>query len=300
MKKYYIYKITNKITLQYYIGMHISDEFEKFDKYYGSGVIISRMIKKYGKSNFNKQILQSASSEEQLIQLQKKYVNEQVVNDPMSYNLNTGGSSWYFVNKLNLGRGALKRKLQSDQQFKKYYSEMISTRMKQYHKTNNNAFKGRKHTSESKLLIKLNHYDCNGENNSQYGTHWYCNRAFNKNLKLRDGDVIPEGYELGMIRPPVSQQTRQRISQANKGKTMSEQTRQKLIGRKCWCAGQKLSYPSKSKGRICINKDNKNKFIYPQELPKYESQGWQKGMCNNHNWKNPDMVRTKIKESLKG
>ena len=55
MKKFYIYKTTNIITHKFYIGMHRTDNMN--DGYLGSGVILKRSLKKYGKENHIKEIL---------------------------------------------------------------------------------------------------------------------------------------------------------------------------------------------------------------------------------------------------
>ena len=45
MKYYYIYLITNKINGKQYIGQHYG---ELEDSYFGSGVLITKAIEKYG------------------------------------------------------------------------------------------------------------------------------------------------------------------------------------------------------------------------------------------------------------
>jgi hypothetical protein len=48
MKKHYIYKITNMINQDYYIGKHTSSNIA-IDKYFGSGKHLKNAIKKFGK-----------------------------------------------------------------------------------------------------------------------------------------------------------------------------------------------------------------------------------------------------------
>ena len=54
MKKSYVYKITCKITGEFYFG---SSFYAKRDSYWGSGRKIKERIAKYGKDNFVKEII---------------------------------------------------------------------------------------------------------------------------------------------------------------------------------------------------------------------------------------------------
>ena len=51
--KYIIYKTTNLINNNIYIGQHATEDIN--DNYLGSGVALLSDIKKYGKDNFNKE-----------------------------------------------------------------------------------------------------------------------------------------------------------------------------------------------------------------------------------------------------
>lgn len=59
MRDYYIYKITNKINGKAYIGQHlIPEKGEQFRWYMGRGIAIQKALKKYGRQNFKKEILE--------------------------------------------------------------------------------------------------------------------------------------------------------------------------------------------------------------------------------------------------
>lgn len=58
-KIFYIYRITNLVNGKTYIGQHCPKENESFDRYFGSGILIQKAIKKYGKENFKKEVLYS-------------------------------------------------------------------------------------------------------------------------------------------------------------------------------------------------------------------------------------------------
>jgi hypothetical protein len=51
-----IYKITNLINQKIYIGQS-SKNNKEFQKYWGTGLLIKRAIKKYGIENFKKEII---------------------------------------------------------------------------------------------------------------------------------------------------------------------------------------------------------------------------------------------------
>lgn len=103
MKKYYlIYKVVNKINGKYYIGKHVT--INPYDTYLGSGKLINKAIKKYGRENFTKEILCYTDNKELLIKKEIEIVNEDVVNDQMSYNMATGGGGGFTVEEAKRGR----------------------------------------------------------------------------------------------------------------------------------------------------------------------------------------------------
>lgn len=89
MKYFYTYKTTNLINGKYYYGKHVAKTIP--NKYLGSGTVFLKALKKYGRSNFNKEILQFYTSKEECAIAERILVNENVVNDPRSYNIALGG-----------------------------------------------------------------------------------------------------------------------------------------------------------------------------------------------------------------
>lgn len=72
-----LYKTTNLINQKFYIGMHSTKN--KDDSYLGSGKILLLAIKKYGRSNFKKEILDTCPSREDLAKQEKEIVCEELL-----------------------------------------------------------------------------------------------------------------------------------------------------------------------------------------------------------------------------
>jgi group I intron endonuclease len=88
---YIVYKTTNLINNKTYIGIHQTINLD--DGYLGSGLAMKRAIKKYGTTNFKREIIEFCLSYEELIEREKFYVNEVWVKEDSNYNLKTGGQS---------------------------------------------------------------------------------------------------------------------------------------------------------------------------------------------------------------
>lgn len=88
-KYHYFYKITNKYTNQYYLGIHSTNDLN--DNYMGSGTFLKREYKKYGKNSFFKEILRFFDNREDLINYEKQMVNENVLKDTLCLNIIKGG-----------------------------------------------------------------------------------------------------------------------------------------------------------------------------------------------------------------
>ena len=102
----HLYKITNNVTNQYYIGKRRGNEQ---GRYWGSGIRIKRHLKKYGKENFTYDVLR-VSNEENIFKLERRLITENYINTHKDcLNLAPGGlggsampnrdvsASWYLM-----------------------------------------------------------------------------------------------------------------------------------------------------------------------------------------------------------
>lgn len=90
----YIYKTTNLVNGKIYIGQKMSEP-SKSTYYIGSGVKLVNAIKKYGKSNFVKEILCECQTQVELNAMEKHYIklfNSQ--DNSIGYNILEGGEGF--------------------------------------------------------------------------------------------------------------------------------------------------------------------------------------------------------------
>lgn len=135
MKYYTIYKITNKINGKFYIGKHITENLN--DDYMGSGKLIKKSIEKYGKENFEKEIIKIYNNEHDMNIAESLLID---LTDNQTYNLQPGGKgSWSYVNHNKLNNNEESKNKKSDT-MKKYWTEEKrkekSENMKQYNEIN--------------------------------------------------------------------------------------------------------------------------------------------------------------------
>lgn len=87
----YIYKTTDLTNNKIYVGQHKSNEFD--NTYYGSGVIITKLLNKYGTERFSCELLESCQSEDELNQKEIYWIDKlNCLDKNIGYNLASGGS----------------------------------------------------------------------------------------------------------------------------------------------------------------------------------------------------------------
>lgn len=213
---YFIYKTTNKINGKYYIGMHKTDNLE--DRYLGSGTHFKRALEKYGKENFEREILEYCNSDEEMHLAEARYITEDVVNDKNSYNLKLGGDGgWDYINSHHLGDKNAKNAsarfqelLKNEEFYKSWHDKIIkaintesckqkvSNSLKERWKNYGHPWTGRHHKESTKKKIgEANSKAQKGTRNSQYGTCWVSNTLIKKSIKINKEflyDYISEGW----------------------------------------------------------------------------------------------------------
>ncbi len=208
-KKYhFIYKTTNLLTGRYYIGMHSTDNLE--DGYLGSGKRLRYSIRKYGKQNHQREVLEFVDTREELKSREKEIVSLNEIAKEACMNLKEGGQGG-FVNEehrrnfINSGGSeAFAKRLREDEEFRRVHSKRSSDKMKKQHKGGKmkyDNFTGKSHSIESKnKMSKSKKGKGVGEENSQFGTCWITNEIENKKIKKEDlNSYLESGWRKGRV-----------------------------------------------------------------------------------------------------
>lgn len=88
----FVYITTNHVNGKQYIGQRKYDKQGKWKEYLGSGVVLSKAIKKYGLENFSKEIIENCETKEELNAREKFWINYfNAVDSDNFYNIAKGG-----------------------------------------------------------------------------------------------------------------------------------------------------------------------------------------------------------------
>ena len=190
-KKYhYLYKTTNLINNKYYYGMHSTNNIE--DDYLGSGIYLRRAIRKYGKDNFKREIIEMFDTREELIQAEINLITNELLNEDLCMNLTNGGFSGFdYINNLR----------KTDEEFNKKWIKIQSDKLKKLHKDgkiNYNTFEGKTHSDDTKNKMSEKAKQRIGNKNSSFGTCWITKDNENKKIKKEELDqYINIGWSKG-------------------------------------------------------------------------------------------------------
>ena len=196
-----IYKTTCKMTGRYYIGMHSTSNLE--DGYIGSGKRLWLSIRKYGRENHEREILEFLPDRDALKKREKELVNEDTLKDSICMNIQPGGGGGWKdkEHQLKCSLAASKAHRRIENSIKKlkellsdktYFDEWRTKISKgRKNRSGNIGMTGKKHSDET--ILKMQKY--HSLNNSQAGTMWITNDKENK--KIKKTDMIPIGWRKG-------------------------------------------------------------------------------------------------------
>lgn len=114
----FIYITTNTLNGKMYVGKRIYDNRGIWRTYLGSGVLLKKAIKKYGKKNFRREIIDYARSLKELNDKERYWIKYyDAIESDMFYNVSSGGDGGYLLSgysdeKLMLIKEKHKRSIQ--------------------------------------------------------------------------------------------------------------------------------------------------------------------------------------------
>jgi hypothetical protein len=196
-KFHFIYKTTNILSGRYYIGMHSTDDLE--DDYLGSGNRLRLAVRKHGKENFVREILEFLPDRQSLKKRESEIVNLDEVAKEDCMNLTVGGDEWAVkANKIHL------EKLKNDEGYKSNFKQNVSDGLKASYQNgrkgkNYHSWKGQTFSDETKRKMSESSKGCGtGKTNSQYGTCWITKEGNNKKIKKEELDThLTQGWVKG-------------------------------------------------------------------------------------------------------
>lgn len=222
MKHNLVYKITNLINGNYYIGKHSTDNID--DEYMGSGKLIQKAINKYGIENFKKEILFDFLTEEEAYQKEKELMPLEKTHyyNNKCYNLVEGGEGGIMTDET-------KNKIRkTNQQYcgekHSQYGKPKSTETKEkISKTVSEKTKGELNGMYGKKLKDCMSSEKYEEWCKKNGNCYWCNNGITE-TKIKNGQSMPEGFKTGRLK-----QTIEKTSLGNIGRKHSDESIKKGI-----------------------------------------------------------------------
>ena len=256
----HLYKITNKITGDYYVGKH--NGYEQ-NNYWGSGKKIINQIKKYGKENFTYDILCYGLSD-YIYEIEKKYVTiELIESDEKCLNLTIGGDGPTYHKKETLEKIGAKVKAAMTPEVKKKISES----KKEFYRNNPKA--KIKCATQTGRIFSEEH-----------------RKKLSANLIERYKDPnYREKLSKALTGKKLSEEAKKKISLQNKGRVRTEETKELIRQKRALQVIPKEAYlrrSEKTKGQTWMNDGNRNYRIMPDKIEEAKQKGYVLGKLNNY------------------
>lgn len=243
----YIYKTTCLVNGLIYVGRHKATQFDKY--YYGSGLILRKYLKKYGKENFTREILCECDTLEELKEKEKYWIAKlDARNKKVGINITEGGEDsdtlTYHPDKEKIIQYSIERQ----KEYWKNHPEkkMIGEKNGMYGKHmsgEKNGMYGKHHSNETKKKMsessKIHWQDPEyrakqtGENASCYGRtgekHPMYGKHHSEEIKRQISESCKKaGCGKHLKGTHLTEEHKRKISEAGKGRKHSEDAKKKM------------------------------------------------------------------------
>lgn len=190
---YTIYETTNLVNGNKYRGVHKTSD--PYDRYLGSGTLLKKAVRKYGRSSFCKVILFCAFTESDSYKIEEILVDKEWCDRIDTYNIVVGGTG--AVGSLNKGKKLSKEHAAKGAASRvgRIFTEETRAKISAAHKgrpkseahrkKHSEAMRGRKASVEIKIKMSK----------SNSGLRWITDGTANS--KVRDLSLMPEGWYIG-------------------------------------------------------------------------------------------------------
>lgn len=216
-----IYKTTNLITNKIYIGQDCNNRNE----YLGSGIHIKSSIKKYGRDNFRKEIIQYCDSIEELNEREIYWIKYFDSTNPIiGYNISMGGGS--IMKGIKQSEETKAKRALSNSGKKR--SEETRKKISIANKGKESWAKGKKLSEETKQKISNSHIGILHSDESKMKIAetgkgripWNKGKSASEESRKKMSDA-KKGKKLGKVHID-------KISKSNKGRKNSEESKQNI------------------------------------------------------------------------
>ena len=156
-----LYQTTCNVTGNFYVGMHSTEKIE--DGFLGSGKRLRNSLKKHGRENHTRTILEFCKDETHLRERERAVVSDEFLKTKGCLNLKIGGEGGATVETLTKAANALWERYRSDPVFAKDFMERRSASRRGKAMSAESIEKmrqtkiGKRHTPETRLKMSLAH-----------------------------------------------------------------------------------------------------------------------------------------------
>lgn len=201
-KFHYIYKTTCLTTGRYYIGMHSADRID--DGYLGSGKQLWNSIRKHGKENHRREVIEMFESREILRKREEELVDDDLLKDEMCMNIRRGGEGgWDFVNEHDLSPLQRPETMSAEVEKRTRQGNALGgTKSWEWRKKTGTpppTFAGHRHSAErNKRAGEIISVKISGTKNGAFGSRWVHSLGSVRRCKVNELPMLlSSGWVLG-------------------------------------------------------------------------------------------------------